>query len=201
MVTVGIRTENDVPKAFDPLKIINSKNNGPYASRTSLGRTINGPLLRQNSEQSITSYFVNADVMLNQVVMDAINRDFNESISYVKTEMSREEIQFMTKARDTSTLTNRFYTIALPFRNDDYQMPNNKEQVKQRARLLKHVLLKKPQLLCDSKTLIENLFNKSFPKRVPLERLHKKNRKVWYTPHHGVLARKNKSGNQLFLQV
>ena len=57
---------------------------------------------------------------LNQVVMDAINRDFNESISDVKTEMSREEIQFMTEARDTSSLTNGHYTTALPFRNDDY---------------------------------------------------------------------------------
>ena len=65
-------------------------------------------------------------------------------------------------------------------------MPNNKEQVKQRASSLKHVLLKNPQFLCDSKTCIDNLFSKSSPKRVPPERLHKKNGKVRYTPHHGV---------------
>jgi hypothetical protein len=142
---IGILIASDVPKALDPLEVRNSENGGPYATRTLLGWAINGPLFRQNKAQGIERFFVNSDVKLNQVVMDAIipiNRDFNESISDVKTEMSQEEAQFMASVRNTATLKNCHYVIALPFKNNDHQISNNKEQVEQRAHWLKQKLLK-----------------------------------------------------------
>jgi hypothetical protein len=201
---IGILIESDVPKALDTLEVRNSENGGLYATRTWLGWAINGPLFRRNKTQSIGSFFVNSDVKLNQVVMDAINRDFNESISDVKTEMSQEEAQFMASVRNTATLKNGHYVIALPFKNNDHQISNNKEQVEQRAHWLKQKLLKNPQLFEDYKVFIDNLLNKSYARKVPPERLCKSDGKVRYIPHHGVYhppqARKSKSGVRLFLQ-
>ena len=180
---IGILIASDVPKALDPLEVRNSENGGPYATRTLLGWAINGPLFRQNKAQGIERFFVNSDVKLNQVVMDAINRDFNESISDVKTEMSQEEAQFMASVRNTATLKNGHYVIALPFKNNDHQISNNKEQVQQRAHWLKQKLQKNPKLF---KVFIDNLLNKSYARKVPPERLCKSDGKVRYIPHHGV---------------
>lgn len=35
----------NIPKAMEPLEVIRSMNDGPYAIRTVLGRTVNGPLM------------------------------------------------------------------------------------------------------------------------------------------------------------
>lgn len=183
---IGILIASDVPKALEPLVVINSENGGPYATKTLLGWAINGPLLRQNKTQGIGSFLVNADVKLNQVVMDAINRDFNESISDVKTEMSQEEAQFMASVRSTATLNNAHYVVALPFKNPDCRMPNNKEQVEQRARWLRQKFLRNPQLFEDYKLFIDSLLSKSYARKVPTERLCKCDGKIWYIPHHGV---------------
>ena len=53
---------------------------------------------------------------LNQLVLDAINRDFNESI-VVRTEMSQEE-QFMSSVIVTATLKDGNYVISLPLNQD-----------------------------------------------------------------------------------
>ena len=104
----------------------------------------------------------------------------------IKTEMSQEETQFTANARSTVTLENGHYVIALPFKNKDCQMPNNREQVEQRARWLKQRLLKNPQLFEDYKVFIDNLLDKSYARKIPPERLCKSNGKVWYIPHRGV---------------
>lgn len=49
----------NVPKAMEPLEVIHSEDNGPYAIRTVLGRTVNGPLTGNsgqatNCEQPVT---------------------------------------------------------------------------------------------------------------------------------------------------
>ena len=183
---IGILIASDVPKALDPIEVRNSENGGPHATKTLLGWAINGPLFRQNKVNRIESFYVNADVKLNQLVMDAIKRDFNESISDVKTEMSQEETQFMANARSTVTLENRHYVIAIPFKNKDCQMPNNREQVEQCARWLKQRLLKNPQRFEDYKVFIDNPLDKSYARKIPPERLCKSDGKVWYIPHHGV---------------
>jgi hypothetical protein len=181
---IGIVIASDIPKALDPLEVRNS--GGPYAIRTLLGWAINGPLFRQNKAQVIGSFFVNSDVKLNQMVMDAINRDFNESNSDVKNEMYQEEAQFMASVRNTATLRNGHYVIALPFKNNDHQISNNKEQVEQRAHWLKQKLLKNPKLFEDYKVFNDILLNKSYARKVPPERLCKSDGKVRYIPHHGV---------------
>lgn len=41
---VGLLIGANVPKAMEPLQVVNSVDDGPYAVRTILGWTINGPL-------------------------------------------------------------------------------------------------------------------------------------------------------------
>lgn len=45
---IGLLIGTNVPKILEPWKVINSKGNGPYAVKTILGWTVNGPLEREN---------------------------------------------------------------------------------------------------------------------------------------------------------
>ena len=41
---IGLLIACDVPTVFDPLEVKHSKDGGPYASPTSIGWVVNGPL-------------------------------------------------------------------------------------------------------------------------------------------------------------
>ena len=125
-------------------------------------------------------------MQLNEIVMDAIHRDFNESIADDRTELSQKEQQFMDNVKNTVELNNGHYCIALPFKDEKIQMPNNKPQVEQRAFWLKQKLQKKPKFYADYKAFVENLIQKGYARKVPPDRLDRHDGKVWYIPHHGV---------------
>lgn len=56
---VGLLIGTDVFKAMEPRQIINSRGDGPYAVRTSLGWVINGPLRgTTTANQDIVSHSV-----------------------------------------------------------------------------------------------------------------------------------------------
>ena len=51
---------NDVPKALQPTEVKGNDQNGPYAVRTALGWTVNGPLGRSDAQET-TANFIHAD--------------------------------------------------------------------------------------------------------------------------------------------
>jgi hypothetical protein len=157
---VGLLIASDIPEALDPLEVKNSQDGGPYATRTALGWAVNGPLYRQHERYHTRNFFVKSDVQLNEIVMDAINRDLNESIADDRTELSQKEQQFMDNVKNTVELNNGHYCIALPFKDEKIQMPNNKPQVEQQAFWLKQKLQKKPKFYADYKAFVENLIQK-----------------------------------------
>jgi hypothetical protein len=101
---VGLLIASDVPEALDPLEVKNSQDGGPYATRTAWGWAVNGPLYCQHERYHTRNFFVKSDVQLNEIVMDAINRDFNESIADDRTELSQKEQQFMDNVKNTVEL-------------------------------------------------------------------------------------------------
>ena len=63
------------------------------------------------------------------------------------------------------------------------RFPNAKQQ---RARWLKHKLLKNPKLYEDYKAFTKNLLKKSYAQKLQADRLERNVGKLWYIPHHGV---------------
>lgn len=49
---IGLLIGTNVPKALEPQEVIHSVNEGPYAVRTALGWTVNGPLRDGNCNQT-----------------------------------------------------------------------------------------------------------------------------------------------------
>ena len=88
------------------------------------------------------------------------NRDFSESIADGKTELSQDERRFMQSVEESVSLNAGNYEIALPFRDHQLLVPNNRLQAEQRAAWLKRKLEKSPKLLDDYKGFVEDIVAK-----------------------------------------
>ena len=53
---IGLLIASDVPTVFDPLELKQRQDGGPYASRTSIGWVVNGPLGRHHEGPHAVSF-------------------------------------------------------------------------------------------------------------------------------------------------
>ena len=111
--------------------------------------------------------------------------DAADSIKNARPELSVEQKKFMNLVTNSiNHLENNHYEIALPFRDSDVLMPNNREQAEKRARCLQQKFTKNQGFYKDYQAFVNEMLEKGFAEKIhsSLDR----NGKVWYLPHHGV---------------
>ena len=182
---IGLLIACDVPTIFDPLEVKHCQSGGPYASRTSMGWVVNGPLGRYHKGPRATSFFIKADPEFHQMVKDFYHSGFSESSADDKPEMSQEELRFLRELERTVVLRDGHYEMALPLKDREAPVPNNKPQVEQRALWLKGKLLRHKNLYNDYKVFMADLISKGYARKVPADHQESSNVK-WYIPHHGI---------------
>lgn len=117
---VGLLIGSNVHKALESWQVINSRGNGPYAVRTALGWTVNGPLRDHTNTDSEncdqTQVTVNRISVENveQLWLRLYNQDFSEHLCDDKVEMSQEDQQFMNCVRNSTYHADGHYVIGLP---------------------------------------------------------------------------------------
>jgi hypothetical protein len=80
-VAVGLLIGNDNPTILEPLDIRNSEHGGPYAVKTILGWTINGPLGRHTAKMNHTANLIRGDTTLSEQFREFCNYDFQDSLT------------------------------------------------------------------------------------------------------------------------
>ena len=97
-------------------------------------------------------------------------------------------LNFFIKAdTELHQMVQHFYEIALPFRNRQHPVPNNRVQAEQRSVWLKRKLEKNPKLLDDYKVFVRDIVAKGYVQRVPVQQKQSAcEGKTWFIPHHGV---------------
>lgn len=178
--------------AMEPWKIIHSQDDGPFAIKTTLGWVVCGPLKKDNDHKP--SHFSHG-ASVNRVSVSSVdsmllrqyNHDFPEQACEEKSEMSREDIQFMQCVTETTKKIDGHYCIGMPLRNKDVVMPNNKCVAEQRASSLKRKLAKNPGFHDDYKAFVSDLLSKGYAVEVPANERNRNDGRVWYIPHHGVV--------------
>ena len=181
----------NVSKALEPLQVIRSVNNGPYAIRTMLGWTVNGPLKGDSGdamdcEQPELQVNRVSVVCLDELWQQQFKADFPECSMDEQIGMSREDQKFMELVTNSAKQVNGHYQINLPLRKRDVSMPNNKKIIEQRALHLKKRLQKDSSFHADYMAFMNDLVAKGYAERVPEEDVERSDGKVWYIPHHGV---------------
>ena len=63
---VGLLIGSDAPEILEPKQVIPSQNGGPYATRTTLGWVVNGPLGKITNANARTANLIKAELCLNE---------------------------------------------------------------------------------------------------------------------------------------
>lgn len=177
-------------KIIEPWEIINSQGEGPYAVRTLVGWVVNGPLRHGKSavDNDCQSAAVNRISVANleRLLISHYNHDFNEKTSDERREPSIEDKRFLEIANNSVSLIDGHYTLNLPFRHDDVQLPNNRHIAMQRLQSLKRKLKRSESFHDEYSAFLSDVIAQGYAEVVPQEELEGTEGRIWYIPHHGV---------------
>ena len=177
----------DVPEALEPSEIRSRRGNGPYATRTKFGWTLNGPLGRHGCSDVRDVNFVRADEAFSQQFHHFMNLEFSESVSDTVSTMSRQDKQALNIYEESARLVDGHYQIAIPWKCPPPDLPNNKPLAEHRLNLLRKKLLKDPELYSRYSAFMTDLLEKGYAKKVPENLRDRNDGKVWCLPHHSVV--------------
>ena len=113
--------------------MVHSQDNGPYAVKTMIGWAIRG-LRNCEEDDHLTQYVsmnrcsVCGDKGPEKQVESYFRQDFNERTLDDKPEHSREDRMFMSMVSANVEQKEGHYQIALPFGQQEVNMPNNRPQ-------------------------------------------------------------------------
>ena len=132
-IPFGLLIGNNCPKALEPLKVIASRDNGPYATRSRLGWYVSAP---REEEKKRFLKCSNIKVIENQVKDTSIckaleemwREDFTEKASEKKT-LSKEDRVFLEVMKNSISMLNGHYVLPLPLRKDTFKPQEKEERV------------------------------------------------------------------------
>lgn len=167
---VDLLIGTNVPKALEPWEVVRSVGGGPYAVKTLLGWTVNGPLRGDcNSDTACVQRHVTVNrisvVRLEELWEQQIKADFPECAQDEQLGMSKEDRYFMESVTKSATLVDGHYSVGLPLRRDDVKMPNNKTVAEQRALNLKRRFNRDRLFHADYTSFMSDMLSKGYAER------------------------------------
>ena len=131
---------------------------------------------------------VNDDILSHQL-QRLWNTDFKDLKANEKVLPSVEDERALHEMERSVKLVNGHFQVALPWRKDPPDIPNDKIMAERRLRSLKNRLAKDTELFIKYTKAMQDYIDKGHAQKVPKEELNKNNGKVWYLPHHPVTHR------------
>ena len=104
---VGILIGNNVPKATEPLKVINSQQDGPYACHTAIGWIVYGIHKPTNFTAGISVNRITVQESIESQLVKLYNHDFQESLADYMPEKSIKDKMFLANVDEITKLTDQ----------------------------------------------------------------------------------------------
>ncbi|KAL0152844.1 hypothetical protein M9458_051849, partial [Cirrhinus mrigala] len=163
----------NVPEALEPWQVVRGQRNGPYAVKTILGSTVNGPL--KGMEKDGTFCNDQPQVTVNRISVSRLDElwkqqfrtDFPETAQDELVAMSKEDIQFMDMVSQSVKLRDGHYCIGLPLRRKDVVLPNNLIVAEQRALNLQRKFWKDSAFHVDYTAFMKDVISKGYAEKGP----------------------------------
>ena len=192
----------DCPRATEPWDVIHSKNGGPYAVKTCLGWIVIGPKVTFCDDPATPAFKVNnirtKAGRLEEMITTLYNNDFTEkdSLNVCETMLQEDRLLWclflclcvcfwQLQVERSIQLKEESYEIALPFKSENINLPNNRAMAERRIKGLKRRLDKDPALHKRYTQYMANLVKKGHAVPVSADS-HTEEGKKWYLPHHSV---------------
>lgn len=191
---IGLLVGMNEPDIMKPLQIIQTKTNGPYASRHKLGWAINGPLKTSPTSNHCFRTTIEDMEDIETKFEKVFSSDFNESnIENVKSseKYSPNEIkwiEFISKNCKKSKDSKK-YEISLPLKNKG-DLPNNYNQAYSRLLSTKKKLQADENLCKEYSEFMKTMRDKQFVEEVPEDEISPQHNNHWFLTHHAVRHKK-----------
>ena len=159
--TRGLRVHHFTPSALVPLEVRQAKEGEPYAVRTMLGWTLNGPLTDGYPEARAACHFIQADTGPDKGLEAQVERfwklDIGQTLAGSVPQMSQDDKRVMEVWNQSIELKDQHYEMDIPFKSTPLDLPDNKVVAERRLQCLGRRLSKNPELHEKYKTGIEDL--------------------------------------------
>jgi len=176
-ILLGVNT----PEAVKPLEIVSGQWNEPYAVRSALGWTVNGPSSMDLKFKKKLCNATKVDTRIQAMLEKLYNEEFLDGKDSEAKSMSVNDQRFMRKVESTVRKEGSHYVISLPFKEDGVLVPNNRKMAEDRAESLKRKMKKNLTFNQHYVKAMEELIEKGYVQRVENE-----DQESWLIPHHGV---------------
>lgn len=181
---VDILIGQDCSEALLPLEVKRGSRGEPFAVRTLLGWSINGPSTYGTPvNQRIVSHFISATAL--EAKVQSLWDIENEGLSSVGKAWSPEDERVIKLWDSECKLVKGHYQLPVPWK-PQADFPDNLLYAMSRLRSLKASLAKR-NLSSKYDLEIQKLVNNGYAERIPDCEIHKTD-KVWYLPHHVVIS-------------
>lgn len=183
---------------LEPWEVVNSQEGGPFAIKTLLGWVVNGcdkPCESNNDCVSVDRVSVES---LELLLEKQYEHDFNEKDAEDKMEMSREDSRFIEIMEQSVKLQDGHYSLKLPFKSKEVNLPNNRCVALQRLTSLKRKMERNEKFHQEYKQFLDDVISNGFAEMVPQEEFRAGEVNVFYIPHHGVYHPRKKKLRVVF---
>ena len=158
----------DYPDALVPLATVPGGKGEPYAVRTRLGWTVNGPMDTGKMQGEQQVFFAQGEryEQLNQQIKRFWKLESSGIYDDSKA-MSVQDEMVTTRWERTATYDDGHYTLPIPLRHEDPQLPDSKQMAELRLRSLRKKLERNPELSEEYTEEMEDLLSKGYADRSP----------------------------------
>ena len=187
-------------RALEPLEVIKSDGQGPFAVRTQLGWCVAGRL-NEGSTSSLNCHLVKSRettssesnypfpfLIKDQSIRKALEWMYNQDVAEKNGEergSSVDDRKFMKAIESSTRHIEGHYTIPMPLREDTL-LANNEEQVKKRCNSIRRKMHSNESFRRDYVQFMDGLVEKGYAE--PCQEDGPPGL-TWYVPHHGVYGK------------
>ena len=173
-----------------PLEVRSGEDGEPFATRTMLGWTINGPITLGDhpSTHEINCHVTKTTLNQEQHVNHQVGPFWENDSTYCSDDPISIEDKRVTKLwSDTVVQIDGHYQLPIPFRHEESRLPDNKEVAERRLASLRSRLIRNPELSLRYRQEMKSLLDEGHAEQVPFHDSSSAPNKIWYLPHHPVL--------------
>ena len=185
---VSILIGQDVPEALWPLELRKGKEGQPYATRTRLGWSLNGPLESDSlAGESAFCNLARADERLDVQVEQFWKLETSEALASSLPQFSVDDKRAVDVWERSVKVVDGHYQMDIPFKSEHSNLPDNRSVAGKRLQSLAKRFLRDPELYTKYKGGIQELLDKGYAERVPEQEIGATPGRTWYLPHHNVV--------------
>ena len=188
---IGLLIGINMPQIVKPLEVVNTTNDGPYATRHLFGWAFNGPIRdKKVHEFSCFRTSSNEYQTLDAKIENYFARDFDDQYDDPVDSID-DKIWIEKVSNAIKKLSDNKFEIPLPIK-PNVELPDNKQYAIKRLNSLTKRLESDIILHEEYSAFMSDMIDKGFVEEVPEADLKCELGKVWYLPHHGVRHKQKK---------